>query len=402
MMKICFLSFEYPPFIIGGAGTYAKHLCRELAKIGHKVYVISSGTAPKPSLSTENGVTVYRIPIINKTFLKMPSYWLRLKKYYKIIEKECGGFDILHSNVTSDLTLTKKTIKTPRVVTIHHSAHITFMITNPSLKELILNPNSETGLAAFLEKKLIDFDKKSIEKADKIITVSNFVKQNLISIYKLPDSKISVIYNGIHPEDYECPENEVWKIKSMLNITNQPAILFVGRLEPRKGVHLLLKAFKLILKHKKCKLIITGSGKQNLFKKLAKSLNVEKQTIFTGYVSNTTLKKLYNACNVLVIPSLFEGFSITALEAMAAGKPIVASNIGGIPEIIKDGVHGKLVDPRKTEDLAEALMLFIDNPKLAEEIGEKNKKYVAENFKWEKTAKLTEKIYENLINEKLN
>jgi glycosyltransferase involved in cell wall biosynthesis len=390
-LKVCFVSMQYPPHTLGGAGVYAHCLCNELAKRGHEIHVITYTTEKTRSQNKTNNVHVHRITVTDKPILKTASYWLKLRKHYKKLQKEIG-FDLLHANVTSDLSLTKNLVKTPRIVTIHHLAKTTFSVSNhlSGFKE-------ETSVTTWLEKKLFDFDKTVMQRADKIIAVSHFTKASITSAYHIPSSKIQVIYNGIYPVQHYYNETEIIETKKTYAIKNQPAILYVGRLEQRKGLIFLLQAFALLSKEITCSLIIAGDGDQARYKKIAESFGVKDKVIFTGHLDEASLKRLYVACTVFVLPSLLEGFGLTLLEAMSSAKPVVATNVGGIPEIIKNDVHGKLVEPKNPEQLCAALRFYIENPENAKKTGERNRKYVTETFSWTKAAAETELLYKSLI-----
>jgi len=398
-LNICFVSSQYPPHTIGGAGTYAACLCRELAKLGHKVHAIipSHNSTIRPT--NKNGVFIHKVSVPNKSFLKTLSFWLKIKKIYEKIEKKVG-FDVLHSNVTSDLSLTRHSIKIPRIVTVHHLAKTTFETVKIPFSQMLTNLNTETSLLSWIEKKTLDLDKIVVKRAQKIIAVSNFVRKSLISSYKLAPSKISVIYNGVDWKDFQIDPNEIMKVKKLYNVKEDNVILYVGRIEPRKGINLLLEAFSILIKKtkRKCRLFIVGSGNQTFLWKTAQRMRITHHLTLIDRVNSDSLKKIYGLSNVFVLPSLLEGFGLTLLEAMAAGKPIVALNVGGIPEIVKDGVNGKLVDKKPTE-LASALKFFIENPDIAERIGNINKRYVADNFRWEKTARETLDVYKEAMDQ---
>ncbi|MBX5326792.1 MAG: glycosyltransferase family 4 protein [Candidatus Bathyarchaeia archaeon] len=395
-LKICFVSTQYPPLTLGGAGVYAHCLCTELTKLGHEVHVVSPTLHETNEVAT-NSPVVHRIKVINKPMLKTPSYWLKLRKNYSRLQKEIN-FDILHANVTSDLSLTKNLVKTPRAVTIHHLSKTTFATVDASPPRSFENLREETSMIFWFEKKLVDLDKIVTQRADKVIAVSQFTKNTLTSAYHVPLQKIHVIHNGIYPEQYTCTKTEIEETKHNLNIENALAILYVGRLEQRKGIIYLLEAFAHLAKDYTCKLVIAGDGNQTQLKQHAQTLGIKEKIIFTGKVDNNTLKRLYNICDVFVLPSLLEGFGLTILEAMAAGKPVVATNVGGIPEIMKNNVHGKLVEPKNPRQLSTAIRFFLENPKTSRKIGEHNRKYVKERFSWAKTAKETTLLYETLIN----
>jgi len=391
-LKVCFVSMQYPPHTLGGAGVYAHCLCNEMAKKGHEIHVITYTTNKIDLPNTANNVSIHRIAVPNKPILKTISYWRKLRKHYKKLQREIG-FDLLHANVTSDLSLTKNLVKTPRIVTIHHLARTTFTISNNQLSRL----KEETSIISWLEKKFGDFDKIVAQRADKIVAVSRFTKTSITSAYHIPESRISVIRNGIYPQQYHCSETEITETKKKYATENEPTILYVGRLEQRKGIVFLLQAFALLSKQAKCKLIIAGDGDQAIYKRLAETLKVNDKVIFTGHTDEASLKCLYASCDVFVLPSLLEGFGLTLLEAMASAKPVVATNVGGIPEIIKKDVHGKLVETKNPKQLCEALRFYIENPENAEKTGAQNRKYVAETFSWTKTAAETELLYKSLL-----
>lgn len=390
-MKICFITFEYPPFITGGAGVYALHITRELAKLGHEVHVISGSVKGRGAYSMENDVFIHRIPVIHKRLLYTPSFWLNLAKKYSKIRKDFGRFNILHDNDISAFSLSKWQIKESRVVTIHHLSCLLAQNT-PPLKRF-RDISSEIALIPL-------FQKIIISRADKIIAVSKFTKETLISSHSMCQSKIDVVLNGINSDEYFLSENEVLKFKKSIGLTNCISFLFVGRMnDPRKNLQLLLKAFAIMCKNikKSIKLILVGSGDYIKVNKIVDALGIKENIIIMGYVDDGTLKKCYNVCDIYVSPSMLEGFGLTILEAMAAGKPIIAFNVGAIPEIVKDGLNGMILDRQNPNELANAMSFFAGNLGLAKKIGNENRKYVSEKFSWNKAARMIEQVYQKLL-----
>jgi glycosyltransferase involved in cell wall biosynthesis len=387
-MKICFVSFEYPPFVIGGAGIYAKCLCFELSRY-HEVHVLAPYIPGVKPDCAKSGLFVHRVPFIRKRFISFPTYLVALRKYFKQLEKRIGGFDIIHGNGLSCYSLSKNFVKVPMVATVHHLVRSTVEELRPTIEQRILNMNGEEGLLTELIEKTV------VSRADKIIAVSKFTKQSLLTTYGVPSSKVEVIHNGIYPEEYEYSERDVSEIKDILGIDCEKMILFVGRLEARKNLAVLVKAYSLVCQKSNAKLVIAGGGNQEPLINLARNLGVENGIVFTGHVDDKTLKVLYGACDVFVLPSLLEGFGLVLLEAMAAGKPVVASNKGGIPEVINGSES--LIDPHNPKELANALIFYLERGGLSEEVGKRNKKYVVDNFSWKKNAELTEKLYTNLL-----
>lgn len=384
-LKICFVTLEYPPSIFGGAGVYAKYLTKELVMLGHEVHVISPSSNQKAGNFRENGIFVHRIPFLDMPFLRLASHWLSLIKYYRTLSYTVGGFDILHANTISDLSLLEHLVNIPRIVTVHHLARSVLAAARASIRSL-----RELGVTPLIEKTVFT-------RADRIIAISRFTKHSLASIYDIPTSKVRVIYNGVSLQKNECCKPDIQEISDQLGITGDFVFLFVGRPDVRKGLQVLMKAFRNVIKwNRNVKLIIVGQGQWNEFKKIAENYGIFKHIIFMGWVDDVTLRKLYSLCDIFVLPSLLEGFGLTLLEAMAMGKPVVTTKVGGIPEFVRDPENGILVTPNDIKELTDALKFFIENHNLAKEIGKYNKSYV-KNFSWTKTAKATEQVYREVI-----
>jgi glycosyltransferase involved in cell wall biosynthesis len=395
-MKICFITFEYPPLEIGGAGVYALHITRELAKLGHEVHVISRSINGREMHSIENDVLVHRIPTICRRFLNAPSFWFNLARKYSKISKDAGGFDILHGNDVDDLSLFKWRTKEPRVVTIHHLAYLVAKTTSP-LKRLF-GISGEVGFTPLIQKIVIS-------RADKIIAVSNFTKKTLVSTYRVPPSKIEVIPHGINVNEYLFSKDDIIKYRRSIGLDDHFAFLFVGRLEdPRKNLSTLLKALKIMDKktRKSVKLVLAGAGDPLKVKKSADSLDIGENIIPLGYVHANALKKCYSACDVFVSPSLLEGFGLTILEAMAAAKPVIALKRGAVSELIEDGVNGLLVKKNDPRELAAVMTFFVDHPDAIVAMGVANKYKISKGFSWQKSARLTELAYESVMNLRSN
>lgn len=387
-MRICFLSFEFPPFVLGGAGIYASNITNELSKLGHEVHVLS------PSCNIENGVfrsnsIRHYIPIAHKRFLNIPSFWLKLVRKYNHICKAVGGFDILHSNVISDFSLCNWQVKTPRVVTVHHLSRL--VAKKMPLMQRIFDISSETGFVPLIEKSVIS-------RSDKIIAVSNYTKNNLISVYDICPSRIKVIHNGINLKEYKTPENEAHDYKKSLGLGDYFTFLFVGRLnDPRKNLPLLLKAFQIICKHRKnVRLVLVGSCVTSNLMETLRILGIENEVHVLGYVDGVTLKKCYSFCDALVSSSLLEGFGLVLLEAMASGKPVVAINGGAVSELVKNHVNGILVENPNPLELANSMTFLVENPDVVKKIGKINIEKASE-FSWAKSAEHTEQVYNSLL-----
>ncbi len=188
---------------------------------------------------------------------------------------------------------------------------------------------------------------------------------------------------------------------------NGPVILFVGRLIDWKGATYLIKAMPEILQHiQEAKAILVGSGPQkDDLVHLAGTLAVEGQVVFIDEVPQQELLDFYAVADIFVLPSIInekgetEGLGVVLLEAMASGLPVIGSNVGGIPDIVKDKFNGLLVEQKKPKDLAEKIIKLAGSEKLRVQMGENGRRFVRENFDWDIIAKRFIHVYDSLLDQ---
>ena len=240
-----------------------------------------------------------------------------------------------------------------------------------------------------------------VSKAEKVIAVSQSIKKDLQEILKCPEEKIRVIYSGFDKRMFESPEVDRQKILDKYSIKDK-YLLFLGTLEPSKNIVRLFEAFK-IFKGQNKKDKITGdyklvmAGKRGWlakeYRQIAKDLGLAKDIIFTGYVIGDDLVPLFHNADFFVMPSLYEGFGTTVLEAFATGTPAIVSNVSSIPEIAGDAAE--LVNPMDVQNIADAMIKFSRNEELKQTYREKGFRQL-EKFNWEKCARETLEVYKSL------
>lgn len=232
--------------------------------------------------------------------------------------------------------------------------------------------------------------------ANLIIAVSNNIKEDMIRRGMLK-SKIEVIPNGIEAKDISTVNKHNLKNEYGIKDTTI-AIGVIARLSPEKGHKYLLEALVKVLRDMKDIIVfIVGDGtlRQSLQEQV-ENLGIKKWVVFTGY--RTDMEKVYSGIDILVQPSLREGLPITILEAMSYGKAIVATNVGGIPDLIKrGGFTGLLVNSGSSEAIYKALLAYILQPDLRKRLGENAKQFVRENYSLEKMVDSYKKVYEDTI-----
>lgn len=239
---------------------------------------------------------------------------------------------------------------------------------------------------------------RSIKKATKIIAVSKKVKEDILRHFNIPQEKIEVIYHGVKSHFKKVLDKELLikiKIKYLLP---DKYILFVGNIEPKKNLEKLIKAYDILKKNSdiKHKLVITGKNgwKYKSVYKIISELKIENEIIFTDYVPEDDLPAIYSMSDLFAFPSLYEGFGIPPLEAMACEVPVIVSNKGALPEIT--GGKCMRVDPYSISDICNGIYKLLTENQLRNTSILEGKEWV-KHFSWEKTAKETLKVYEQAI-----
>lgn len=245
--------------------------------------------------------------------------------------------------------------------------------------------------------------KRSLKKVNCVVTVSKNNQKILQKLYPEFKNKFVVIPNGIdttwwHSQSLRITDLDRKKTKEELFLAHENSLIItsIAELHERKGLKYLIEAIpEIITKFQNIKLAIVGEGPQrNELEKLIKELKIENHVILTG--RQKEIPKLLKCSDIFVLPSRREAFGLVILEAMISGLPIIASNTGGIPEIITANKTGILVEPESSQELSKALIKLIENDKKRQEFSLAGQKLVHEKFEAKKMAEEYAKIYENV------
>jgi glycosyltransferase involved in cell wall biosynthesis len=227
-------------------------------------------------------------------------------------------------------------------------------------------------------------ERYAARRADLIIAVSRENSRDVVDQYGIPEERMRVIPNGVRPDRFHQARPE------------GPVILFVGRLHQRKGVDHLLRAMPRVRERvPEARLLVAGSGERDAqLKALSKELGLDDSVEFLGFVPDDDLPDLYARSMVFTMPSLYEGFGIVMIEAMASSVPVVAFDTGGAPEVIDDGVNGYLAD---VETLSDRLVRVLEDPANAAAMGRRGRDLVEAKYSWRAVAERTVKVYEEVM-----
>jgi glycosyltransferase involved in cell wall biosynthesis len=337
-----------------------------------QVFCLVKGGAIADELITEG---------INVKILNLNSYYdpFQVISLAQLIRRE--AFHVIHSHgyfASTFVRLAAFMIRTPVMVTHIHSAYIQFKKRNFMIDRF---------LARF---------------TDKIICVSRAVQRFVIKIEGIEKQKTCVIYNGADIPLIVEKEGEIRRRRQQWGIEQYDIVItIVASLTENKGHKILLEAFNKVSQFlPSLKLLIVGDGflKEDL-KSRSLKFNIEKNVIFTGEQDH--VQELLQISDLFVLSSLFrEGLSIALIEAIATGLPVVATNVGGNPEIIEDGANGFLVPPGNADRLAHAIKTLVSNPDLRKRMGAQGRKIYEGKFKLSLMIQQIESLYDLLLGEK--
>jgi glycosyltransferase involved in cell wall biosynthesis len=223
------------------------------------------------------------------------------------------------------------------------------------------------------------------------LTVSNWMKEQMIKQHPKMEQLIRVVHNAVDAERF-CPGRES---------PQRDMVLFTGRLVAAKGIRFLIEAIPAVLReHPECLFLFIGAGNSLPYERRLKELNVpERNFAFLGYLKDASkLIEYYRAQSVYVAPTLYENLPIRVLEAMACGVPVVASNVCAVPELIQDGLNGFLINPGSVHELAEKISALLADPRMRRRMGLNARKTVLEKFDWNVNILKISDFYHQILN----
>ena len=360
--------------------------CEELADLGHKIYVLTK-------LRNNSHVNTKKNESIDLNYVKLPKnklyrlfqFLLFLIKSIEIIKKE--NIDVIYSHIYGFYGLINVLggLLTNRLRIHWHCGFVGHFRRKMTKKEVFLG-----YVPLQLTMKFVDC----------LITGVEATKRHYSEFFGILN-KIQLMPNGVSVKRFNpniSTEELVYKFK----LIGKKKILYVHRLASRKGPEYLIKAMELIKTQiRNCILILVGDGPQReQLEQLTKKRGLEKDIIFTGKIPNADIPKFLALADVFVVPSTEEGFSRALAEAMACKKPIVATNVGGNPEVAPDGKVAILVPPRDPDTLAKAIIRILIDKDLAEYLSRNGYKRAINKYSQEKVAKRFIEIISQLTQKK--
>lgn len=388
-MRVLMLSWEYPPKSVGGLARHVDDLSRELAAQKEEIYLLTCAAENAPREESVNDVRVYRVDSLGlpaKDFITwiLQLNFALLEKGVELVERY-GPFDIIHAHdwlVAFAARSLKHIFQLPMVSTIHATEF-----------------GRNQGLHNNLQRYISDVEWWLTYESWKVIVCSRYMKTEMQNIFHLPDDKISIIPNGVDVTNFAGVSPNFSRRNYAAD--EEKIVFFVGRLVPEKGVQYLLDAAPKILHYcPEAKFIIAGTGpSEEYLRSKTHMINISSKIYFTGYIDDGIRNGLYKSAQAAVFPSTYEPFGIVALEAMAAGTPVVVADVGGLSDIINHGVDGLKFYAGNPNSLADNVIHLLKNPLSADIMRKKALENVRNYYSWDKIAVQTKELYSSVRNE---
>jgi glycosyltransferase involved in cell wall biosynthesis len=410
-MNILYFPFEFPPFFVGGLGTYAFEMSRRFARMGHSVAVFAKNPGDAITRDLYEGVEVHR-PLLVDAIDLLPVMVPEDVKRWPLPSQNYFA-EVFMYNILAATKATNLLVKTDRrefdLIVAHDwlSAIAGIICKRVVQKPFVFHLHSvEEGRSGNGSHTVKGLEKLAASAADLVITVSYSMRDYLVRL-GYEERKIRVVYNGVDEEKYspgKFPFREIGKFRDELDIGHDPMILYVGRLTWVKGVDTLVRAMPIILKEvPDAKLVILGKGEEEgLIKSLVTQLGIQDSVrLCFEYVDEKTRLLYYAASDIAVFPSKYEPFGIVCTEAMSMGKPVIVGGKGvsGLREqVIHTGAYrcGAHINPDDPYDLAKFAVEFLKDESLRKKLSKNARQCVLERFTLDEIAKETMKVYEEV------
>ena len=391
LMKILVLTWEFPPRIVGGIARHVAELYPELIKLGHQIHLVTVQFGQAPRYEVVDGVHVHRVNVAGgQDFFQ----WIAnmndsMGQHGGKLIREDGTFDIIHAHdwLVGDAAIAlKQMFKIPLVATIHATEF-----------------GRHNGIHNVTQHYVSKKEKSLAYHAWRIIVCTDYMRREVERALVTPWNKIDVVYNGIRAEKKQRhPDFDVCSFRRRFANDAEKIVYYVGRMTYEKGVAVLLKAAPqvIVALNNHVKFVLIGGGDTEPLKRLAGDLGIWPKCFFTGFMPDDDLDKFQTVANCAVFPSLYEPFGIVALESFAARVPVVVSDTGGLPEVVRHGKTGIVTWTNNSDSLAWGILQVLNHPEFSQLLVDNAYEDLSRRFSWDKLAKQTEAVYGRVLHER--
>lgn len=388
------ISYEFPP-TVGGEGVYTYTLLRGLARTRSVDLALIVGDRPVDR-QLDGKVEIYYTENVGRAPFRLLSFSTSARrKINELLGR--SEVDIIHyTNDYCGFALPRRREDKPLVATMHHpyalEARLYRRVVGWDMYNLLHYQLARRPL-------LLNMLQRNLcIKSRRLIAVSRFSASSVIKEHRIPWKKVTVVPNGVDQEMFR-PETEGADMRERWGVSSERVLLFTGRLDHSKGLRYLMEAFnRIVQKFADVKLVIVGEGiLKNQLLQFTKKRKLQGSVKFIGRLDAESLPRAYAAADIVVCPSLMEGFGLSLIEAMAVGKPCIAAASGGMREIVANGENGVLVRPADSEALRGAIEMLLLDSNLCRRLGVAARKKIERDFTLEKMAERTVAVYEGAL-----
>lgn len=393
-MNVVILSWEYPPRIIGGLGTHVHQLAVNLARLGANVHVITKDAPDAPDFERADGVHIHRVPLYPPEIPQ--DEWVPwtlqfnmalMERAVPIINERIGKVHVLHAHdwlVAHAAIALKHAYRIPLVATIHateygrHQGHI------------------PEGMSKIIHQVEWWLTYESV----RTIACSNYMRDEVVRIFELPQDKTTVIPNGIEYGLFRT-DTDTERIRKQFVEPDSRMIFFVGRLVYEKGVQTVIEAMPKVLEEfPDLRFLVAGTGPHfRALQVMIDEFGMSEKIKLLGFVDADKLVKFYKCADITVVPSIYEPFGMVVLEAMVAGCPVIVADTGGLKEIVVHEETGLCFKPNDPASLAQAMIRVLKDEGLAQRLKSDAQRFIGEKYNWGRIARHTMDVYERSIKE---
>ncbi|MFQ6089798.1 MAG: glycosyltransferase [Candidatus Methanofastidiosia archaeon] len=376
----------------GGQIVYVLELSKHLGKLGLNVDVYTRKFEDYPTFErVSRDVRIVRIPCGEQEFIPKEMLFEHLDEFVsntlKFFERRNLNYDVIHSHYWDSGYVALK-LSEKLGMKFYHTSH--------SLGALKRKRLGALGGGRYRFELRISREREIFEKAKFIIVSTPQEANDYENYYRISKSKVKVIPPGVDTERFNPSGFENSKLP-------KNAIFSLSRIDPRKGLEFLIKAFFEVSKRIDSHLIIGGGSKNpgdietselERLKNLVEKFGLEEKVEFTGYIPDKLVPAYYRGSRIFVVPSPYEPFGLTILEAMSSKTPVVVTKFGGSRFIVNDGKDGFLVDPQNTKEFSKVILQLLEDDHLHEKVSEKAFEKVRKKYQWSAVAKRHLELYE--------
>lgn len=393
-MRVLMTSWEYPPNVVGGLGKHVAELLPALAQMGVQLHLLTPLRGNALPYEEVQGAHVHRIATPNDSccdfFGDVVAANALLREAGRGLLQREGPFDLIHNHdwltsfVASGL---KNEFKLPLVSTVHATER----------------GRGRGHLHSEQAVRVNDAEWRLTYESWRVICCTQFMANELVTTLNVPNDKIDVIPNGVDPRPYAALDGlDLRDVRARYAQPYERLVLYVGRIVHEKGVEVLLRSVPQVLAQMpNTRFVIAGRGPElNYLRGLAQGLGLEGHVTMAGFLSDEERNKLYKVADCAVFPSLYEPFGIVALEAMAARVPVVASEVGGLREVVQHGETGITIYPGDPASCAWGILHTLQHPDWAASRVENAYRRLLQDYAWSTIAAQTTEVYLRVVSER--